>query len=112
MMSIGMEGKLVQSCTKITVTHNKYGDIEYGTTEDRSCLYRDISLSTRSPNRGEIDVDGIFWFDATDDWALGDVLLFEGEYYRVERLIKARRRVVDNSLKFIKCEVSRQRQIS
>lgn len=110
MGDIGVSGKLNQTCNKVAVTINSYGDSVLGASEERNCLYRDIStLNRTSGNREEIEIDGLFWFD-TFDWAKGDIILFDSEYYRVEKVIKARRRVADNALKFIKCEVTRYRQ--
>lgn len=110
---IGLDNKLVQTAYLITATRNKYGDIEFGAQTELACLYRDISLlDINVVNREEVDVDGIFWFKADSGVEQGSVILFEGVYYRVERIVKARRRVADNSLQFIKCEVLRQRQVS
>lgn len=105
--------KLVQSCRKVTKTRNDYGDIEYGATTVLSCLYRDISsLQIGNANREEVDVDGMFWFEPDSGVARGDIILFEGEYFRIEKIIKARARLSDNTVHFLKCEVMRQRQVS
>lgn len=105
--------KLVQSCYKVSKSRNAYGDIEYGSTESLSCLYRDISqLQIANANREDVDVDGIFWFEPDSEVERGDIILFDGEYYRIDKITKARARLTDNSVHFLKCEVMRQRQVS
>lgn len=112
-MGIDLTGKLVQTATKIATSRNEYGDIIYGATSSSPCLYRDISTLNRGVgNREQVSIDGLLWFGATETVAKGDMYQLDGVYYRIERVINADRRVIDNSRQFIKCEVSKQRQIS
>lgn len=112
-MGIDLDAKLVETATKITVTRNEYGDIVYGATTSRPCLYRDISVLNSISNHEEVTLDGLLWFGADETVARGDIYNHSSEgYLRIERVIKAKRLVADNSLQFIKCEVTKQRQVS
>lgn len=111
-MGIDLDDKLVQTATKIAVTRNEYGDTNYGATSSSACLYQDISLLNESGNRENVTLDGLLWFGASESVAKGDIYLLDGVYLRIERILIARRRVADNAVKFIKCEVTKQRQIS
>lgn len=113
-MALGLEGRLVQTCNKIAKSYNARGDIVYGAvTSDVPCLYRDQSeLLVGNGNREEVKIDGIFWFYPDSGFERGDIIEFEGEYFRIDRIIKARRRLRGNALKFIKAQVMRQRQVS
>lgn len=112
-MGIGLTPKLVEVATKVTTTRNEYGDVEYGGTQTRPCLYRDISMLQRGAgNKEQIQIDGLLWFDSDENIVKGDIYAVNGEYLRIEKIIRAKRLVADNALKFIKCEVTKQRQVS
>ena len=112
-MGIDLDSKLVETATKYAITINENGDTVYGATSSSACLYRDISNLDRAANREEITLDGFLWFGASESVERGDIYYHSSEgYLRIERVTKAKRLVADNSLQFIKCEVTRQRQIS
>ncbi len=112
-MSISMDDKLVETATKIVTSQNEYGDIVYGSTSSSPCLYRDISQLTRGANREEVNLDGILWFGASEDVNRGDIYNHPSEgFLRIERVIRAKRLLTTNALMFVKCEVTKQRQVS
>jgi|GEM_PF-6387041 len=112
-MSIDIDAKLVETATKVVVTENEFGDINYGATSSSSCLYRDISSLEHTANRDGINIDGFLWFAAAESVARGDIYNHSSEgYLKIIRITKAKRLVADNSLQFIKCEVARHRQVS
>lgn len=112
-MGIDLTSKLVETASKIVVTENEYGDINYGATSSSPCLYRDISALSQVTNRDEISIDGILWFGGDENVERGDIYNHSSEgYLKIIRVIKAKRLVADNSLQFIKCEVAKQRQVS
>ena len=112
-MPIDLDNKLVETATKVTITINADGDIDYGSTSSSACLYRDISVLNHPANRGEVTIDGLLWFGAAENVKRGDIYYHSSEgYLKIEKIIKAKRLVADNALKFIKCEVSRHRQVS
>lgn len=112
-MSIDLDDKLVETATKVTVTRNEYGDTVYGSTSTVSCLYRDISSLQRSANAESVQIDGLLWFAATEAVERGDIYNHSSEgYLRIEKIIKAKTLVTTDTLEFIKCEVTKQRQLS
>lgn len=112
-MGISLDDKLVETATKYDVTRNEYGDVVYGATSSVDCLYRDISLLQLSGNRENINIDGLLWFKADEAVSKGDVYYHSSEgYLRIEKITKAKRLVADNTTQFIKCEVTKQRQLS
>ena len=112
-MGIDLDDKLVETATKYTVTRNEYGDTVYGATSTSNCLYRDISSLTRRPNAESVNIDGFLWFGATETVERGDIYYHSSEgYLRIERVTKAKTLVTSDELKFIKCEVTKQRQLS
>lgn len=112
-MPIDLDAKLVETASKVVTTRNEYGDTVFGTTSSVPCLYRDISSLGQAANREEITLDGILWFGASENAVKGDIYYHTSEgYLRIQRVIKAKTLVSDDSLKFVKCEVTKQRQIS
>lgn len=112
-MNIGLDDRLVETATKIAVTRNEFGDINYGATSTSPCLYRDISMLQESNYREGTNINGFLWFGATEDVSRGDIYYHSSEgYLRIMKVTKAKRLVGDNSVQFIKCEVAKQRQLS
>lgn len=113
MSDIGLSARLVETATKVVTTINADGDVNYGSTSSSACLYRDISTLSQVSNRNETAIDGLLWFDATESVARGDIYYHPDEgYLQITKVIRAKRLVADNSLQFIKCEVTKQRQLS
>lgn len=110
---IDLDRLLVETATKVTTTVNEYGDVQYGSTSSSACLYRDISALGEAANRYEVDITGILWFGANENAARGDIYYHPDEgYLKIEQITKAKRLVMDNTRQFIKCLVSKQRQVS
>lgn len=112
-MSIDLSDKLVETASKVAVTRNEFGDINYGATTTSDCLYRDISLLSQSGNREQVTIDGLLWFGSSESVEKGDIYYHSSEgYLRIVKITRAKRLVADNTLQFIKCEVIKIRQIS
>lgn len=109
-----MDRHLVETAQRVTTTRNAFGDIVYGATTDVNCLYRDIStLSRGNANREETDIDGLLWLKADEPAERGTIYYHPDEgYLRIERIVKAKRLLRGGATVFIKCEVTKQRQIS
>lgn len=104
---------MVETCSKVGNTYNGFGDQVFGViTADLPCLYRPISTLQPNNNIEQVTIEGIFWLRPSDGWDRGDIILYEGEYYRIDRLIVGKRRLVDNTTQFLKAEVYRTRQVS
>lgn len=101
-----LDGYLVQTCQLVITVKNAYGDREAGTSLTLACRWRNVPTLTRQPHLETADADSMVWL-ATDAPVLrGSVLLFEHEYYQVERLTSARR-LGEDEVQFIKCDVKR-----
>ena len=112
-MGIDLTSKLVETASKVAVTRNEYGDLNYGSSTTSDCLYRDISILSEAGNKEQITIDGLLWFGASESVAKGDIYYHSDEgYLRIVKVTKAKRLVADNSHQFIKCEVVKHRQIS
>lgn len=114
MGDISLEGKLVETAYLRSEIVNEYGDRVYQTAGDPvDCLYRDISSFSRAQNRVDILLDGILWFGADADIERGQVWYHPDEgYLQIEKVTRAKRLLADNTVQFIRCEVTKQRQIS
>lgn len=112
-MSIDLDAKLIETASKVTVTRNEYGDVVYGTTTSSPCLYRDISTLEGNQQSNQVTIDGLLWFGAAEAVERGDIYYHSAEgYLKIQRVIKAKRLVIDATRQFIKCEVTKQRQVS
>jgi hypothetical protein len=111
---INITPKLTQTAYKVSTSRNQYGDSVWGATGSAiPCLYRDIStLGQSSGNREEVTLDGLFWLDNDQTVNKADIYKIGTEYIRIERVVEARDRLRGNAVAFIKCEVTKQRQIS
>ncbi len=105
--------RMVETCSKVGNTYNEYGDQVFGViTPNLPCMYRPITTLQAVQNAEQVTIEGTFWLRPSDGWDRGDIILYEGVYYRIDRLITAKRRLVDNSTQFLKAEVYRTRQVS
>lgn len=108
-----LTAKLVQTAYRVSNTRNEHGDFVYqAAATGLPCLFREISSINESGNQEGVTFDGQLWFDSDAVIERGDVYLVGTDYMRVEQVIVARSRLTDNSIQFIKCLVTRQRQLS
>jgi hypothetical protein len=54
-------------------------------------------------NNESYQCDAMIWFSGTSTVQEGDILSFEGKYYRIDQVIVARR--FDSEIQFIKCNL-------
>lgn len=114
-MSIGLTVKLTETAQRVSRTTNAGGDSVYTTGVAEPCLYRDISKYTHTGQTPAVTYDGWLWFDADSDVATEDIYYLpnEGAYVKVDEVVRAKRLVgTDHSVMFIKCGVSKHRQVS
>ena len=106
-----MKPPMLHVAYKVVTTRNAYGDyIASGETPYR-CHFRYITEQVTSTNTETIQSDAMAWFDPTADIDRGDIIKFEGEHFRVERVTKARR-LRETDVQFIKVELLKYGQIS
>lgn len=114
-MSIDIDHLLVETATRVATTYNENGDVMYGSTTSVACLFRDISSLSNVQNRYEIGIDGILWFAASEAaYATRGAVYYHPDegYLRIKLRLPAKRRLVDNTVQFIKCGVEHHRQTS
>lgn len=101
-----LESYLVDQCTKVETTRDEYGQEITGTTATLSCRWRDITSVRRGAHMETSEADGQVWFAPTADVSKGTILQFEGDYYQVEKITRAKR-LGETTPQFLKCEVVR-----
>lgn len=107
-----IENFLVDSITRVSSSRNRFGDIVYGASEVFRCRFREINDLTRSVDgREQLQCDALVHFDSKAGISIGDILVYNGAYYRIDSIVKARRGGSTN-IEFIKCGLLRHRQVS
>jgi len=105
--------RLRESCTQYSVTRNRYGDLVLSTVGSLLCLYRNIDKLQRGVNyREELQIQGMFWFDATASVKIGDVIGYNSQLFRIEDVVTAKTLLTSNQVNFFRCAVSVYRAIS
>lgn len=83
---------LKQDGELVTATVNFYGDEKPDSSTQVECKFRHITELDRTTNiEGETSADAIIWFEPDVNIQVGSIVGVDGEYWRVEKLIKARR---------------------
>jgi hypothetical protein len=100
---------LNQTCEIVETTYNKYGEQILSTTAEISCKFREITNLTKSANREDIAADAMLWVEPDASLEKGTIILIDGDYYRVERLVKARRN--NGEVQFIKCDLQAHKEV-
>lgn len=99
-----LDEHLVQECSIITPVRNRYGDYALGTSVDEACRFREISTVQRGVHSELNDSDAMLWLSAETSAVKGSIVLFDGTYYQIERLTKARR-LGESDVQFVKCDL-------
>lgn len=99
------------SCQIITTTRNRFGDWVYDVGSSVACHFRENTITRRGAQMEINDADAMVWFPAGTDVEVGSVLLFEGKYYEVIEHVNARR-LSDDTVQFIKCDLKRTGLVS
>lgn len=96
---------------KVTTTRNAYGDFLPSGETALKCHFRYITEQVTSTNSETIQSDAMAWFEPDSGVDRKDVIKFDGEHFRVERVTKARK-LRDPSVQFIKVELLKYGVIS
>lgn len=99
-----LEEYLVQSCYIITMGRNEYSDLIEVSRVLEACRFREITTVRRGTYQELIDSDAIIHLIPASTAVKGGIILFDGVYYQVERITKARR-LGETTVQFVKCEV-------
>ena len=106
-----MKPPMLHTAYKVTTTRNAYGDYIPSGEVALSCHFRYINEQVTSTNDETIQSDAMAWFEPDSGVDRKDIIKFEGEHFRVERVIKARR-LRETAVQFIKVELLKQGIIS
>lgn len=98
-----LESYFVDECQKVETTRDDFGQEITGVTTTLACRWRDITKIRRGANMDTSDADALIHFAPGTDVQRGTILLFDGDYYKVERITKAKR-LGESTAQFIKCE--------
>lgn len=101
---------LDQTATVVTTTTNGYGDQVETSSVDIPCRFRYITNVDHNINAEAINSEAMVWFEPDADVAEAAILLIDGAYWRVDKLIKARR--FSSTIVFLKAFVSKHQLAS
>lgn len=97
---------LTQDANIITTTTDKHGDQKQSASTPVKCKFRYITVVDKNVDReGLSSTEAIFWFSASTSISETSILKHENKYWRVDRLVKARR-LADSTVQFLKVFVS------
>lgn len=100
---------LNQTCSIVTSTVNRYGDYVMSSQTQYPCRFREITSLDRNINREDLDADAMIWLEPTVPVEEGTIILYDGEYYRVEEITKARR--FSEDVVFQKCLLEKHGEV-
>lgn len=96
-----------QTAKLIVTSKDKYGDQKQTSQTSISCRFRYITEVESNVNReSEEAFDAIVWVASDTAIVEGSILQIESKYWRVNRLVRARR-LTDSTVQFLKAYVKR-----
>ncbi len=102
---------MLHTAYKVTTTRNAYGDFNASGETALICHFRYITEQVTSTNSETIQSDAMAWFEPDSGVNRKDIIKFEGEHFRVERVTKARK-LRNPSVQFIKVDLLKYGVIS
>lgn len=106
-----MKPPMLHTAYKQTSTRNAYGDFESTSETAIPCHFRYITEQATASNNEQIQSDAMAWFEPDSGIARKDIIKFDNEFFRVERVTKARR-LRDTTVQFLKVELLKYGVIS
>ena len=106
-----MKPPMLHTAYKVSYTRNAYGDFITNTESYVKCHFREINNQITDTNAEVVNSDAMAWFEPDSGIERNSILHIEGEYYRVERITKARK-LHNPTVQFLKCELLRYGVIS
>lgn len=94
---------MMHTAYKVTTTRNTYGDFVASGETALKCHFRYITQQVEGNNE-TVTSDAMAWFEPDSGIDRQDIIKFEGEHFRVERVVKARR-LRNPQVLFIKVEL-------
>lgn len=106
-----MKPPMIHTAYKVTTTRDGYGSYTASTSTALKCHFRYINNQITGVNNEVVQSDAQAWFESDSGVSLKDIITFDGEHYRVEKIVKARR-LRDPNVQFIKVELLKYGVIS
>lgn len=106
-----MRPPMTHTARKYAITRNAYGDYVASEYQELPCHFRYINEIISDVPNETVQSDAMAWFDPTTDVQEQDLLFIDNGFYRVEKLIRARK-LRSNAIQFIKCFLLKQNGIS
>lgn len=106
-----MRPPMHQTAKKQVTSRNAYGDYSVSSTTTLKCHFRRITEAVTGSSNETTQSDAMAWFEPDAGIEENDILEIHGEFYRVERLIKARK-LRNPTVQFIKTELLKYGTIS
>lgn len=98
---------LKQEAKIVTTTTDKHGDQVASQETSVNCRFRYITELDRNVSREGLEAfDAIVWFEPDTEIEEGSIISVEGKYWRINRLIKARR-LAGSTIEFLKAFVKK-----
>jgi hypothetical protein len=92
---------LNQTCGVLSTSTNVYGESVFVSLANLKCRLREITGLDKQSNREQYDCDAILWLEPTASVVEGQIIRVEDRFYRINKIIKARR--FSAPVVFIKC---------
>ena len=102
---------LVDSAYLVSVSRNTDADLVFGAETPLNCRWREEHQLRQVAGREAAETDAMAWFQVGSGVVAGSVIKYDGIYYRVETLRKARV-LGETDVQFIKCQMTKLRQVS
>ncbi len=106
-----MKPPMLHTAYKLTTSRNAYGDFIRSAETALKCHFRYITEQVTATNNETIQSDAMAWFEPDSGVERKDIIKFDDEYFRVERVTKARR-LRNPRVLFIKCDLLKYGVIS
>jgi len=100
-----------QTAYKLTTSRNAYGDFTVSGQVAHKCHFRYITEQITSQTNETINSDAMAWFEPDSGIDRKDIIKIDDEFFRVERVTKARR-LRSPSVLFIKVDLLKYGNIS
>lgn len=101
---------MLHTAYKVTTTRNVYGDYVESSRVTLKCHFREITSIVEGSNV-TIQSDAMAWFEPDSGVVKKDILIIDGQGFKVERITKARR-LRNPDVLFIKAELTKYGVIS
>lgn len=94
-----------QTAYIINTAKNKYGDQKETTRTEVLVRFRYLTEIDRASQSESVMSDAMIWFASDANVSEGTIVLVDGTYWRIDRLIKARK--MDSEVQFLKALVEK-----